>query len=89
MEEHKKEVLELIDKVWIDHQLESYSMSVTHLNNYLKCPFTFYFQNLLRVPAAKNASISFGSAVHDALDRYFKKMLEHPKRIFHLRRIVT
>jgi DNA helicase-2/ATP-dependent DNA helicase PcrA len=82
MEEHKKEVLELIDKVWIDHQLESYSMSVTHLNNYLKCPFTFYFQNLLRVPAAKNASISFGSAVHDALDRYFKKMLEHPEKNF-------
>jgi len=36
----------------------------------------------LRVPAAKNASMSFGSAVHDALDRYFKKMLESENKNF-------
>jgi DNA helicase-2/ATP-dependent DNA helicase PcrA len=82
MQENKQERLELIDKAWIDKQLENYCMSVTHLNNYLKCPFTFYFQNLLRVPAAKNASMSFGSAVHDALDRYFKKMLDSETKTF-------
>jgi len=82
MQEGSSKTMELIDKAWIDKQLESYSMSVTHLNNYLKCPLTFYFQNLLRVPAAKNASMSFGSAVHDALDRYFKKMLDSETKTF-------
>lgn len=72
----------LIDEAWITQQLENYSMSVTHLNNYLRCPLTFYFQNLLRVPAARNASMSFGSAVHEALDRYFKKMLDTESKTF-------
>ncbi len=47
--------------------LENYKMSVTHLNNYLKCPRLFYYRNLLRVPGAKDANASFGSAVHRAL----------------------
>ena len=54
--------------------LKNYSLSVTHLNNYLDCPLKFYYQNLLRVPSAKNGNMVFGSAVHFALQRLFEKM---------------
>lgn len=47
--------------------LQNYTMSVTHLNNYLKCPRLFYYRNLLRVPSAMNKHAAFGSAIHDTL----------------------
>lgn len=59
---------------FINSLLKNYSLSVTHLNNYLDCPLKFYYQNLLRVPSAKNGNMVFGSAVHFALQRLFEKM---------------
>jgi DNA helicase-2/ATP-dependent DNA helicase PcrA len=64
----------IIDNAFTDSLLEKYSLSVTHLNNYLKCPLSFYFNNFIRVPAPKSASMTFGSAVHFALEQQFKKM---------------
>jgi len=61
--------------------LAEYKLSVTHLNTFLKCPRKFLLQHLLRVPAAKNKSASFGTAVHAALYETFKlikkKDLDH------------
>lgn len=56
---------------YITGLLENYKLSVTHLNNYLSCPRKFFYQNLLRVPSAKNKHASFGTAVHAALFDYF------------------
>ena len=65
----------------LDAVLAEYKLSVTHLNTFLKCPRKFLFQNLLRVPAAKNKSASFGTAVHNALYETFlhikKKDMDH------------
>ncbi len=66
--------VKLIDKIYIDKLLENYSLSVTHLNNYLDCPIKFYYQNLIRVPAAKSESMAFGSAIHLTLQALFEKM---------------
>jgi DNA helicase-2/ATP-dependent DNA helicase PcrA len=51
-------------------------MNVTALNNYLKCPLQFYFNNLVRVPSGKSESTEFGSAVHFALQKLFQLMQE-------------
>lgn len=64
----------LVDAPFIDHLLEKYTLSVTHLNNYLHCPLKFYFQNLIRVPSGKNETMTFGSAVHWALNKLFRKL---------------
>lgn len=74
--------VDLIDTEYLHELLKKYSMSVTHLNNYLKCPLSFYFDNLIRVPRAKSASMTFGSAVHFAVERLFKKMLENEQHTF-------
>ncbi|MBS1628298.1 MAG: ATP-dependent helicase [Bacteroidetes bacterium] len=66
--------INLIDEAYINKLLQSYTLSVTHLNNYLSCPLKFYYQNLIKVPSAKNESMVFGSAVHYALEMLFKKM---------------
>jgi len=64
---------EMIDKDLIEKELESFQMSVTALNKYLKCPVTFYYENILRVPFARNSNAGFGSAVHYALEQFFNE----------------
>jgi DNA helicase-2/ATP-dependent DNA helicase PcrA len=74
--EDDKPKIELLDKNYINQLLQNYTLSVTHLNNYLDCPLKFYFQCLIRVPSGKSPAATFGSAVHDALKRAFRKLKE-------------
>lgn len=69
--------IELIEDAYLNKILETYTLSVTHLNNYLSCPIKFYFQNFIKVPGAKNEHIVFGSAVHYALEILFKEMKDN------------
>lgn len=59
---------------FVTQLLDKFVMNVTALNNYLKCPLQFYFQNLVRVPSGKSEATEFGSAVHYALHKLFEKM---------------
>lgn len=72
----------LLEHDFIEHFLQSYTLSVTALNNYLDCPLRFYFQNLIRVPAGKNESMEFGSAIHYTLNQLFLKMQAHEQKEF-------
>jgi DNA helicase-2/ATP-dependent DNA helicase PcrA len=71
-----KPKVELLDTNYINQLLQNYTLSVTHLNNYLDCPLRFYFQCLIRVPSGKSPAAVFGQAVHWALNRAFKKLKE-------------
>lgn len=75
--EADKPKVELLDTNYINQLLQNYTLSVTHLNNYLDCPLKFYFQCLIRVPAGKSPAATFGSAVHDALRRAFRKLKDN------------
>ena len=66
--------IELLDHNYIDQLLQNYTLSVTHLSNYLDCPLRFYFQCLIRVPSGKSPSATFGQAVHWALNKAFKML---------------
>ena len=63
-----------LEKEYIGRLLEKFSINVTALNNYLKCPLEFYFRNLVRIPSPKNEATEFGSSVHYALEQLFRKM---------------
>ena len=52
---------------FLESNLKSYRLSVTHLNNYLDCPRKFFYQNFIRIPAAKDKFAALGTAVHNAL----------------------
>lgn len=78
---YKKGTPKLLDHDVINKVLTSnYSMSVTHLNKYLRCPLSFYFENILRVPMARSKSMGFGNAVHHALEQFFYTMEKDPER---------
>lgn len=68
--------VEKIEKEIIKSILENFALSVTALNNYLKCPLEFYFRNLIRIPSPKNEAAEFGSAVHYALEQLFRNVQE-------------
>lgn len=82
LKEEEPPVVKLLEQSYLKKILENYSLSVTHLNTYLKCPISFYFGNLLRVPVAKNQYMAFGSAVHYALELLFRKMTKTEKDQF-------
>lgn len=64
--------VDLIDKSLVEQALTNYSMSVTHLNKYLRCPLSFYFENIVRVPMARSKKNGFGNAIHYALEMIIK-----------------
>ncbi|CAN5221510.1 hypothetical protein BH09BAC1_BH09BAC1_02910 [soil metagenome] len=69
--------LPMLEETLMRRILENYSLSVSHLNTYIKCPVSFYYGALLRIPSAKNAAMAFGSAVHFAMERLFRMMKEN------------
>ena len=72
----QKPAIEQLEADFIQPKLDKFAMNVTALNNYLKCPLHFYYNSLIRVPSGKSEATTFGSAIHDALNKLFKKMQE-------------
>jgi DNA helicase II / ATP-dependent DNA helicase PcrA len=67
---------------FITSLLDKFVMNVTALSNYLKCPLQFYYQNLIRIPTGKSEATAFGSAIHYALEKLFRKMKEGKQNKF-------
>lgn len=65
-----------LDDELVDRIINGFVLSATALNNYLKCPLGFYYQNIVRIPSPRNEAMEFGSAIHHALEQLFKKMKE-------------
>lgn len=61
----EKEKLQLI--------IEHYRLSPTHLNLYLKCPLSFYYEKILKVPYVPVYAALYGSACHYAIDKAYHK----------------
>jgi DNA helicase-2/ATP-dependent DNA helicase PcrA len=74
--------IDKIEEEFIGHLLDKFVMNVTALNNYLKCPLEFYFKNLIRIPSPRNEATEFGSAVHHALEKLFRKLQDGKKDTF-------
>lgn len=52
------------------------ALSVTALNNYLDCPWNYFFTNLIRLPQGETDSQLYGTAVHEALRLFFVEAQE-------------
>jgi len=74
--------VDLFDKDQIAERLENFTLSASKLNDYLACPVTFYFRNVVIVPQAKNDTLVFGSAVHYALHLLNDRMLNSADKMF-------
>ncbi len=58
-------------KIFVRETLSDRGLSVTGLNNYLKCPWQYFYRVLLRVPQTETIPLMFGNAIHAALKIYF------------------
>ena len=65
---------EIIDHDLIDRKLEGYKLSVTGLNKYLRCPLSYYFEDILQIPSARNKYMGFGRAIHFAFQKYYEEI---------------
>ncbi len=82
LEEAPTPDIQTIDDQMIEAVLQKYVLSVTHLTSYLKCPKNFYFNTILRAPAAMNEALTYGNVMHKTLENYFKAMKDHPDNKF-------
>lgn len=57
---------------YINNLLDNQGLNVSALNNFIKCPWKYFYINLIRIPQAPSKSSAFGTAVHATLDHYFR-----------------
>ncbi len=62
---------DIIDPDLVDRHIETMAMSVTALNKYRECGLKYYFENILRVPAARNKHMGFGNVAHKSLENIY------------------
>jgi DNA helicase-2/ATP-dependent DNA helicase PcrA len=74
--------IDKMEEQFVNRVLEKFVMNVTALNQYLNCPLEFYFKHIVRIPYPKNEATEFGSAIHHALERLFRKMQDNKKEQF-------
>ena len=68
--------ISITDKEYIKKLFLEKGMSVTDLNNYLGCPWRYFFVNLIRVPQSQTKHQVYGTVVHETLQSFFNKYRE-------------
>ncbi len=59
-------------RAYLQTLVRDFSLSVTALNTYLRDPLEFLKNTLLRLPRVKQPHMAFGTAVHQALERFYR-----------------
>ncbi len=58
------------NKPFFLERLKRLGLSVTALNNYLECPWKYFFRNLIQIPEEKSVAQLFGTSIHVAFNKY-------------------
>ncbi len=59
--------ISISDKKYLRSLFLEQGLNVTALNNFLECPWKYFFENLIRIPKTPEKSALFGVAVHSTL----------------------
>lgn len=51
------------------------TLTVSQLNDYLRCPYDFYYKHVLQVPVETNPTMQYGSTVHNAIESWQRSRL--------------
>jgi DNA helicase-2/ATP-dependent DNA helicase PcrA len=62
------------EKTFVKDLFLSRGLSPTSLNNYLRCPWQFFYSNLLRLPQTPKLVQTYGTAKHHALQFFFNSI---------------
>lgn len=77
-----KPTIEAADKTVIDKLLQQFKLSISSLNTFLRCPLSFYYEHILRIPTLTSEAASYGQAMHNSLQRLFEQMLLSKTKTF-------
>jgi len=69
--EEDEEITLAVQK-YVQDSYAAVKVSVTLLNNFFECPWTWYFRNFLKLPETKSVSLALGSVVHSAIEFVLK-----------------
>lgn len=64
------------EKEYLKNLVKDFKLSVTALTTFLDCPYKFKLNNLYRLPKTKEVYLSFGTAIHFALEKYHQKFIK-------------
>ena len=67
------------NKEYLNKLFSEQGLSVSALNNFLSCPWKYFYVNLLRVPTALEPHHMYGIAIHAAMKDLFDQNLTKPK----------
>ena len=70
------------EKALVDSLLEGFQLSVSALSRYLRCPLSFYYDQVLRAPELMSEAAHYGTAMHYALQRFFERMKSAKDKAF-------
>lgn len=57
---------EVFEKIW-----DKFSLSVSLLNAFLRCPLSYYFDYVLKLPSETNEAMVFGGIIHEVLEKVY------------------
>lgn len=75
-------IIERAPEAYVDQVLESFRLSISALNTFLRCPLSFYYRYILQVPVLMSEPAAYGNAMHQAMQRLFLSMQASRPRIF-------
>ena len=64
----------ILEKEYLQELFRKRGLSATAVNNFLSCPWKYFYLNLLRIPKAKSRYQIYGSAVHAGLKSFFDQL---------------
>lgn len=71
--EAKNTGIDIKDKDYLRKIFFEQGLSVTAINNYLDCPWNYFFNNLVRLPKSQSKHQMYGTAVHATLRHFFDR----------------
>ncbi|MCX6703639.1 MAG: ATP-dependent DNA helicase [Candidatus Zambryskibacteria bacterium] len=74
--EVQKNTATVLDADFVKELFYAHPLSVTALNNYLSCPWKYFYRNLLRIPSTPARHQIYGTAMHHAVEEMFKAFKE-------------
>lgn len=75
-------VVALPEQVVFEALLQDFTLSITALNRYLRCPVAFYYEDFLKIPGVMSEAAAYGIAMHGALQQFLLKMKADKKMRF-------
>ncbi len=69
----------IMEREYVADLFHQRGLSVSALNNFLECPWKYFYVNLLRYPKIQEAHLLYGTAVHSALQDFFAALIAGKK----------